>query len=242
MSHTNFPLQFSDARYTRNDPLVAGSLALLPTGAAESPNDDSQFRIGFPIHLTFPADTSLSITRNNARRGRDGSALKPHILVIIAVEQFALVVGPGKSGSNLPDQSQYPLTCWNSGWMAMIAVMAVALRSSTTNRALDVPRTRVLGKIQGTIGQTRAGGFGLAETPGFPSSRIYYPALQSLPRPRHVSKGSPRRESLEKFTSPIDIVASFVGIFSRVGKYTSMKFRVGGGRGRWMFIDSLSFF
>lgn len=38
--------------------------------------------------------------------------------------------------------------------MSMIAVMVVALRSSTTNHALDVPRTRVLGKIQGTIVQT----------------------------------------------------------------------------------------
>jgi len=60
--------------------------------------------------------------------------------------------------SNLLHQSQYPLTCWNSEMMAMIAAMVVMLRSMTINcDSLDNPVARILSKIQGSASDRRAG-------------------------------------------------------------------------------------
>ncbi|KAI4500189.1 hypothetical protein M0802_004606 [Mischocyttarus mexicanus] len=64
--------------------------------------------------------------------------------VIIGNEQFSFEIGGAvssyvvKSGSNLPEQSQYPLTQWNPTSSALIAVMAVVLWSSSTNRIHDI--------------------------------------------------------------------------------------------------------
>ena len=68
-------------------------------------------------------------------------------------------------GSNLPNQSQYPLTCWNSEMMTMIAVMAVVLRSTTINCALSTtPVAHILPKIQGSATDRRADAWGTAVT------------------------------------------------------------------------------
>lgn len=47
--------------------------------------------------------------------------------------------GSRNRGSNLPHQSQYPLTYWNSEMMTMIVVMVVVLWSTTINCALSTP-------------------------------------------------------------------------------------------------------